>query len=246
MKAVVLAAGYGTRLYPLTKDRPKPLLPVGGKPILEYILDDLDGIEELREVVLISNHKFYDQFVEWEENLDYRKPATIVNDGSVSNSTRLGAIQDLKFAVDEADIEDDILVLAADNLYDFTLQNFVTYFAEVNRDCVMVHYEGDINKLQKTGVVELGENDQIISFEEKPEAPKGNYAVPPFYIYRQKTLPLLAEYLKEGHDPDAPGNFVAWLCQKKQVMAYEMCGNRYDIGTPEAYEEVQMLFGREK
>lgn len=242
MKAIILAAGYATRLYPLTENMPKPLLPIGGKPILEHILNDVCSIPAIDEVIVVTNHKFYQHFQEWKNAFRCRKPISLIDDGTMTNENRLGAIRDIQLAIEEKAIDEDILVLAGDNVYDFSLQGFTDFFLQKQHDCIMVHEEKDIVKLKKTGVAEVSGDYRVVSFEEKPDEPKSTFAVPPFYIYSKETLPLFSQYLDEGNNPDAPGNFVAWLCRKKDVYAYPMKGHRYDIGDLASYEEAKRLF----
>lgn len=243
MKAVILAAGYATRLYPLTENMPKPLLPIGGKPILEYILEDVSNIPVVDGIIIITNHKFYKQFEEWEKGFSCRLSISILDDGTLTNDTRLGAIRDIQLAIEIKSLDEDILVLAGDNIYDFSLKGFVDFFLQRQRDCIMVHEEKDMDKLRKTGTAEISDDYKVVSFEEKPAFPKSYYAVPPFYIYRKDTLPLFSQYLSEGNNPDAPGNFIAWLCRVGDVDAYLMEGHRYDIGDMASYEEAKKLFG---
>jgi glucose-1-phosphate thymidylyltransferase len=242
MKCILLVAGYATRLYPLTENMPKSLLEVAGKTILEHILDKVKGIESINEVILVSNDRFYIQFKEWTQQYSFNKKLTVLNDQTTSNENRLGAIADLKFAIDDLKIEDNLLVLAGDNLFDFSLEEFVGYFHKVQGDCITVNEIKDIEALKRTGVVEIDEDGIVTGFEEKPKVPKSNLAVPPFYIYQKATLPLIERYLNEGNNPDAPGNFVPWLMKKNKVYTYRFQGRRYDIGTHESYKIVNELF----
>jgi glucose-1-phosphate thymidylyltransferase len=149
---------------------------------------------------------------------------------------------DIKFALDNENIEDDILVMADDNLFKFELKDFKLFYREVGNDCITVHELNDKDGLKRTGVVEIDNNSKIISFQEKPKEPKSNLAVPPFYIYRKDTLELFDKYIDEGNNPDAPGNFIPWLIKHKDVYAFKFKGMRYDIGTLESYERVKGLF----
>ena len=241
MKVIVLAAGYATRLYPLTENQPKPLLPVAGKPIIEHILDDLDHVSIIEEVFVVSNHKFIKAFEDWQKSYIFSKPVTIIDDGSTDNEHRLGAIRDIWLAIERHNIDEDILVLAGDNLFDFSLSGFINHYVEKKTDMIMVHAEENVEKLKKTGVAEV-ENGHIISFEEKPDQPKGRHAVPPFYIYKAETLPLIKTYIDNGNPADAPGSLIAWLCRRKTVSAYAMPGKRYDIGDLPSYEFAQKTF----
>ena len=242
MKCIILAAGYATRLYPLTKNKPKPLLDVAGKPILEHILEKVWKVTDINEVFIVTNDRFYPCFIEWKKGYRFPGKIHIVNDGTTTNENRLGAIADLQYTVDKMGIDDEIMVLAGDNLFDFELYDFVEFYRRKAADCISVHEINDVERLKRTGVVEVDRKWKVVSFEEKPENPKTNLAVPPFYIYKKETLPLISEYLKEGNNPDAPGNFIPWLIKKKDVYAFKFEGERYDIGTPESYETVIRLY----
>lgn len=241
MKAIILAAGYATRLYPLTLDRPKALLKVGSKAILDHILDNLRGIEAVDEVLLVTNEKFYQQFQQWKAQSSYDLPITIYNDGTTSEDDRLGALGDLQYVLKKAKVSDDIIVLAADNLMDFKLSDFYDFYQSVGESCVCIK-EIPPHEVEKMGIVLMDENKRIYDFEEKPKHPKslmGAYAV---YIYKQDKLALLDEYLETGNNPDSPGNFPAWLCQRAPLYGYIFDGSCYDIGTHDAYEQVQELY----
>lgn len=241
MKAIVLAAGYATRLYPLTLDRPKALLNVGDKAILDHILENAVQIKDIDEIFLVTNHKFYEHFCQWKENSNYDLPITIYDDGTTDEDTRLGALGDLKFVIDKAGISDDVIVLAGDNLMDFPLTDFYDYYKKVNSSSICVK-EVKPHELQKFGIVLMDENNRIVDFEEKPKNPKSNIGAYALYIYKRDQLSMLDEYLEAGNNPDAPGNFPAWLCQRVPVYGYEFDGICYDIGTHDAYDEVQQLY----
>ncbi len=242
MKAIILAAGYATRLYPLTENQPKPLLEVAGKSILDHIVEKMDRVEIIDEIIIVTNDKFSNHFKKWAETAMYSKKLTVINDGTLTNETRLGAIGDIQFVLDQLAIQDDLMVIAGDNLFDFELTDFVAYFKKVNQDCITAYYEEDVAQLKRAGIVELSENGQVVSFEEKPEIPQSNYCVPAFYIYKKESLALFQQYLTAGHNPDAPGNFIPYLIEKKPVQAYLFEGSRYDIGTLESYKRVQKIF----
>lgn len=244
MKAIILAAGYATRLYPLTKNKPKSLLTVAGKSILEHILVKIVKVKAVDHVYLVTNSRFFGQFQDWANTHPYPLAISILDDGTTDNSNRLGAIADLQFTIDRQKIDDDLLVLAGDNLFDFELSDFVAFFDLKHADIITTHELTDLTQLQRTGVITVDSDFRVTSFEEKPKEPKSNLAVPPFYIYRRDTLPLIREYLAEGHNPDAPGNFIPWLIGKKPVYAYKFEGRRYDIGTIESYREVCQIFNK--
>ena len=239
MKCLILAAGYATRLYPLTENFPKPLLEVNGKPIISWILDDIDANVDIEEYIVVTNHRFAEHFNEWKEKCGLHHPITVLDDGSTENDNRLGAVQDIVFAVNRLKIEDDLMVLAGDNLLNFSLKGFINYFKKVNHTCVMRHYESSVEKLRKTGVASMDDNGMITLMEEKPSEPKSNWAIPPFYIYSKEDLYLLNNAINDGCDTDAPGGFIAWLCTQCKVYAYEMPGRRYDIGDLNTYKAAQ-------
>jgi glucose-1-phosphate thymidylyltransferase len=241
LKAIILAAGYATRLYPLTLDTPKALLKVGSKPILDHILDNVEGIKAIDEIFIVTNSKFFDQFQQWKEKGNRKLRITIFDDGTTNENNRLGALGDLKYVLDQANIDEDIIVLAADNLMDFALAGFYEFYRSVDSCCVCIN-EVQPHELPKMGIVLMDENNRIYDFEEKPKNPKSNMGAFAVYIYKKEVLRLLDEYLKAGNNPDAPGNFPAWLCQRAPVYGYKFPGRCYDIGTPDAYEEVQEIF----
>lgn len=237
MKCLILAAGYATRLYPLTENFPKPLLPVQGKPILDWLIADMDRSGAIDEYVVISNHKFAHHFDAWAAKTPWK--VTVVDDGTESNETRLGAVRDIQFAMDALNIHDDVLVMAGDNLLDFSLTTFIDYAQEKNTSCIMRYYEASEKKLQRSGVVQLDENEKVLSLEEKPAQPKSHWCCPAFYFYKAQDAARIAEGIENGCGVDAPGSYVAWLCSKAVIHAMEMPGSRYDIGNLESYEQVQ-------
>ncbi len=236
MICMILAAGYATRLYPLTENFPKPLLKVGDKTILDHLTDDIASGGKVSEFVVISNHKFAQHFEDWARTKEYK--ITVVDDGTETNETRLGAVMDIKYAIDKLSINDDMLIIAGDNVLDFSLNKFVDYAMDKNTSCVMRYYEADQKRLTKSGVIEI-DGDKIINMEEKPANPKSNWCCPPFYFYKAKDIADIESAVKDGCGTDAPGSYVAWLCQKTDVNAMEMPGRRYDIGNLESYEKGQ-------
>lgn len=244
MKCLILAAGYATRLYPLTENFPKPLLPVGNKTILDWLVDDLVNSTEIDEVVIISNHKFAGHFEDWKINKKKIRPykITIIDDGTNTNETRLGAVKDIQLAVEKLNLTDDLLVMAGDNVLDFSLSEFVQFAKRKGSSCVMCHEEKELKRKQKTAIITVEYNDKITSYEEKPKEPKGDLAVPPFYYYRASDVKRIQEALDDGCGYDAPGSFAAWLSAKTTMYAYCMPGKRYDIGDMNSYEYVKSMF----
>ncbi len=237
MKCLILAAGYATRLYPLTENFPKPLLEVKGKTILDWLIDDIDSLRLVDEYIVISNHKFAHHFDAWAKNKSQN--ITVVDDGTVSNETRLGAVKDIQFAIDKLQLDSDMLVIAGDNLLDFSLTEFIKYATEKQTSCIMRYFEGNTEKLKKCGVVSIDENDKILDMAEKPAEPKSNWCCPPFYYYTKEDAKLVNVGIDSGCGVDAPGSYIAWLCTKTPVHAMKMPGKRYDIGNLESYKRVQ-------
>ena len=242
MKCIILAAGYATRLYPLTENFPKPLLKVNDKPIIEWMMDDVS--DQVEGFVVVTNHKFADIFDAWAKERRNRtnEKILIVDDGTLDNEHRLGAVNDLKLAVKSCDEADSYLVMAGDNLLDFDLSSFIDFFRNKKTSCVMCHEEFDLKKKQKTAIITVDEKNRILTYEEKPKEPKGDLAVPPFYIYRHEDIKRIDEALDQGCGYDAPGSFPAWLSHQTPMHAYKMPGKRYDIGDLNSYEAVKKIF----
>lgn len=242
MKAIILAAGYATRLYPLTLHKSKALLPINQKPIIDYIIDEMNHINELDEIYVVTNSRFYDQFLDWAKTAKSTKIITILDDGTTSDENKRGAIGDISFVIQEKKIDDELMVIAGDNFFTYSLQDYVDYFHEKQRDCVCVKVWEDAETLSQFGIALLNPEGMVLEIEEKPEHPKSNTVVFAAYLYKRETVPLFATYLAQGNKPDAPGNFPAWLYQRQEVYAYTFEGECYDIGTPESYREVCQVF----
>ena len=246
MKTIVIAAGYATRLGELTKNFPKPLLKIGDSTILGRMLDDIDAIPEIDEHIVITNHKFASIFEDWAKEQHYSKPVTIVDDGTSTNDTRLGAVCDLLFAMDKLNIDDDLLVVAADNLLFFTFKDFVDFAKSKQASCIMCHEQPSIEKLQRTGVVVLDADNKVVNMEEKPQEPKSHWAVPPFYIYMKKDLELIRHSVENGCGKDAPGNLAHYMVDNTNMYAWQMNGGRFDIGSLDTYYEACEKYGVKK
>lgn len=240
MKCLILAAGYATRLYPLTENFPKPLLKVGEKAILDWLVDDIDEAGMVDEYVVISNHKFAEHFEAWAATKPQK--VTVVDDGTDTNETRLGAVKDIQFAIDRLGLDDDMLVIAGDNVLDFSLTKFVAYAKEKKSSCIMRYFEPDEKKLLKCGVVTIDENDRILNMTEKSPTPATHWCCPPFYYYTREDAKLVQKGIDSGCGTDAPGSYIAWLCTQVEVYAMEMPGKRYDIGNLESYEKVKQEY----
>ncbi|MCR5825958.1 MAG: nucleotidyltransferase family protein [Oscillospiraceae bacterium] len=240
MKALILAAGYATRLYPLTENFPKPLLDVGGKAILDWLIEDLQTSGMVDEYVVISNHKFAQHFRDWAAG--HSAPVTVVDDGTSTNETRLGAVKDIQFALEARQIDGDVVVLAGDNVLDFSLVPFLRYGQAHNCSCVMCYEEPELARQQRTAIITIDAARTITDYEEKPKAPKSCLAVPPFYYYRAQDVRRIPEGLADGCGYDAPGSFAAWLSRRTTLKAYPMPGNRYDVGNLASYESIKASY----
>ena len=240
MKCLILAAGYATRLYPLTENLPKPLLDVGGKTILDWLLDDVEASGKIDEYAVVTNHKFACHFEKWASGRSEK--ITVVDDGTTANETRLGAVRDIQYALEKTGFDDDTIIMAGDNLLDFSLIKFIEYAIAAGTSCIMRYYEPSEAKLHKCGVVEVDEHDLILSMEEKPAEPRSHWCCPPFYFYRRQDVARIPEGMAAGCGIDAPGSFVAWLATKVPIRAMEMPGHRYDIGTLASYKAAQATY----
>jgi glucose-1-phosphate thymidylyltransferase len=226
MKALVLAAGYATRLSPLTDSIPKMLLPLAGRPMLDYLVDRIREVGEIDEIHLVTNSRFAPAFSDWAP-----PDVTVHDDGTKSNEDRLGAIGDLAFTIERAGLEgEDLLVVAGDNLVGYSLPDFVRFWCEQGGSAIAVHEVSDRSLLSGYGVIELDAEDRVVGFEEKPARPKSNLAATAAYLYRAEDLDLLPRYLEEGNPPDAPGNLAAWLHTRTPLHGYRFAGEWHDIG----------------
>ena len=240
MKCLILAAGYATRLYPLTENFPKPLLKVGEKTILDWLLDDIHSSGKVDEYIVISNHKYAPHFRAWADA--HALPVCVADDGTESNETRLGAVKDVLFAVESLKLDDDLLVIAGDNVLDFSLTKFIDYALKKNTSCVMRYYESDEKRLKRSGVAVIDENERLLEMEEKPENPKSHWCTPPFYFYKSADVKKIGDAVADGCGTDAPGSLAAWMCAHSVMHSMEMPGSRYDIGNLESYRSVQETY----
>ena len=263
MKNIVIAAGYATRLGELTKNFPKPLLKIGDSTILGRMLDDIDTIPEIDEHIIVTNHRFASIFEDWAKEQNYTKKITVIDDGTSTNETRLGAVRDLQYAIEvlqEREIvnskssnskwPDDMLVVAADNLLFFSFKGFVDFAKEKGTPCIMCHKQPSREKLQRTGVVVLDENNKVLNMEEKPQEPKSTWAVPPFYIYKKENIDMIMHAIENGCGFDAPGNLAHYMVDNVTMHAWPMAGTgenlRFDIGSLDTYKEACEKYGVKK
>lgn len=243
MKVVFLCAGYGTRLYPLTEDCPKPLLEIAGEALLTHLLRKLSAVPSLEEMVVVSNDRFYSRFCDWRDALGGPKSVQIVNDGTKTPEDRLGAIQDLKLGLQKIKADQDVLVLAGDNLFDSELFPFVS-FSESKRpsSCVGVYDVKDRALARKYGLIKTDSSGKISAFFEKPKDPPTTLTSMGIYYLPQETLPLVDRYLETNRNPDAPGYYISWLCKETSVFAYPFEGAWFDIGDLNSYQKADQYF----
>jgi glucose-1-phosphate thymidylyltransferase len=245
MKLLILAAGYATRLYPLTKNKAKPLLEVAGRPMIEHVLATTDGIAALDEIFIVTNEKFARDFEMW--GADYRKrhsscpPITVVNDHSTDDTNKLGAIGDTKLVIDSQKVDEDLMIIGGDNLFKSSLAGFAK-FAAAHGPTLGVYDIGDLEQMKKYGNVSVDSTGQITEFVEKPPQPKTTLAAMCLYYYPHEILPLVHQYVKEGNNPDQPGRLVAWLYQRQPVYAHQISGQWLDIGSFETLEQANREF----
>jgi glucose-1-phosphate thymidylyltransferase len=245
MNVLILAAGYATRLYPLTLKKAKPLLEVAGKPMIEWIVDHLGGIADLKTIYIVTNDKFAADFQAWADGYEQRHPRSkfkVINDGSTSDSDKLGAIGDIQLVLTRENLAaDDLLVVAGDNLFSEPLDEFVQ-FARAKQATVAVYDVGSLETIKKYGCVTIDGEGVITRFEEKPPQPASTLAAIALYYYSREVLPLFATYLAAGNNPDQPGRFLQWLYTRQPVHTRQIKGLWLDIGSKETLEEANQIF----
>jgi len=241
MKAVILAAGYATRLYPLTLDRPKALLPVAGRPMVEHLLLRLEGVEGLDAIYLVTNSKFAGAFRDWAAGWTGQE-VQIVDDGTDDEESKLGAIGDLELTIRAAAIDDDLIVLAGDNLFSESLAPFGAFARAKNAPVIGVYDVGDLEAIRRYNAIELDEDDRLTYFEEKPEQPRSTLTGIALYFYPRESLGVVGEYLAAGNNPDQPGRLIEWLYPRTPVYAWRVPGRWYDIGSAETLAEADRAF----
>lgn len=248
MKLIVLGAGYATRLYPLTLNQPKPLLSVAGKPMIEHVLDNVTPIREIEQVFVVTNEKFAQHFQRWADDYVTKHtsaPITIINDHSTDDSNKLGAIGDIHLLLEEASIDDDIIVIAGDNLFSESLEEFGDFCRGKNAPVLGVYDVGDLEEIKKYNAIEIGHDDQITFFEEKPAQPKSTLTGIALYYYPKSALPLIRQYLAEGNNADQPGRLVQWFYPRTPFYVWRVPGIWYDVGSKETLEEANRIFASE-
>lgn len=247
MKLIVLAAGYATRLYPLTLNQPKPLLPVAGKPMLEHVLDCLKPVKEIDHIYVVTNEKFATHFSDWANAYQAQNevsPVTVVNDHSTDDANKLGAIGDMHLVITQANIDDDIIVVGGDNLFSRPLEGFGAYCRQHNAPVTGVYDVGNLEEIRKYNAIEVDAHDRITFFEEKPAEPKSTLTGIALYYYPQWSLELINEYIAAGNNPDQPGRLVQWMYPRTPFYVWRVPGIWFDIGSKETLEEANELFSR--
>lgn len=247
MKTIILAAGYSTRLYPLTLNTPKQLLKIGNKLMIEHILDKLRHINDIDEIIIVSNNKYYIQFLEWKKKFKFNKHLKIINDGSNCNEERLGAVGDMHFAISSEKINDDVLIIGGDNLFETDLRNMIKLFKSTKSPVVAARDLGNPAKLSKKfGVIVIDKNSKIIDFEEKPEHPKSSLASTCIYLYTKEDITEFEKCIKQNKKPDNTGDFLKYMLSKKDVYCYKFNEMWYDIGSHEELKEVNEIYSKRK
>ncbi len=245
MKALIMAAGYATRLYPLTRDRAKPLLPVGGKPIIDYIVEALEAVQEIDRIYVVTNSKFAAMFRDWASEREGGKPIEVVDDGTVSDDDKLGAIGDIRFVIKQKQIDDDLLIVAGDNLFEFDLTEIVKFFKEKGTT-VAAYDVGDREAAKRYGNVAVDKDQRVVDFQEKPKDPPSTLAAIGMYVFPKDRVGMFQIYAEEGNNQDAPGYYVGWLYKREPVYAFVFSGVWYDIGDLGMYKKADELYGSKR
>lgn len=246
MRCVILAGGFAVRLLPLTLDRPKALLPIAGKTIIEYLLEKLELVKEIDLIYVSTNKKFESHLLEEINELKIKKPIKLIVEPVTKEEEKFGAIGALEFLIKREKINDDLLVIAGDNLFDFSLQDFVNYQKEKKSAIVALCDLKDPEKIKgKYGVVVLDKNNKIMEFQEKPAKPKSTFVSIGCYLFPKETLKLIPIYLA-NNNPDAPGYFITWLCKKQAIYGFLFTGKWFDIGDFNSYRKAKLVYGAKK
>lgn len=241
MDAIILAGGYATRLYPLTENTPKPLLNVAGKPIIEYIIKKLEQIDLVNKIYIVTNDKFEQHFKKWLSNFDAERPIEVVNDGTKSNEDRLGALGDVHYVINLKNLDNDIIVIAGDNLFEVPLADVVNFFRKRKSNIIVLHDVRDFELAKNYGIVEIS-NNIVVNFEEKPASPKSTLASTGIYLFPKRTISLIKKYIAQGNNSDRTGIFIEWLHKRDIVYSYVTDKKWYDIGSIEQLEKANKYY----
>jgi glucose-1-phosphate thymidylyltransferase len=247
MKVLILAAGYATRLYPLTLTQPKPLLKVAGKPMIEYVLDNLAPIPDIDRIYVVTNAKFASHFQQWSDAYHQQNPGatfTIVDDGSTDDSNKLGAIGDIHLVLQKGQIDDDLIIVAGDNLFNKSLEAFGAFCRQKNAPVLGVYDVGSLEDIKKYNAITLDQEGRIVFFEEKPKNPTSTLTGIALYYYPKAVLPMIHQYMAEGNNPDQPGRLIQWLYTRTPIYTWQVPGLWYDIGSKETLEEANRIFAQ--
>jgi glucose-1-phosphate thymidylyltransferase len=247
MKIIILAAGYATRLYPLTLNQPKPLLPVAGKPMIEHVLDNLAPIGGIDRIYVVTNAKFAGHFQKWSESYRAAKSKlnfTVVSDGTTSDADKLGAIGDIHFVLQSQSVDDDLIVVAGDNLFSEKLSDFGKFCRGKNAPVLALYDVGDLEQIKKYNSISVDADGRITFFEEKPKNPASTLTGIALYFYPKSAIPLIKQYMAEGNNPDQPGRLVQWLYPRTPVYTWRVPGLWFDIGSKETLEEANQIFAK--
>ena len=249
MKVLILAAGYATRLYPLTLTRPKPLLDVAGKPMIEHVLDNIAPIPGIDRVYVVTNAKFAGHFQQWADHYRATKAKlnfTIINDGSTDDTNKLGAIGDLNLVLEREKVDDDLIVVAGDNLFSQSVEDFGKFCRNKNAPVLAVYDVGNLEEIKKYNAITIDNEGRITFFEEKPKQPQSTVTGIALYFYPKASLPLIRQYIAEGNNPDQPGRLVQWLYPRTPFYTWRVPGLWFDIGSKETLEEANRIFSELK
>lgn len=237
MDAIILAAGYAVRLYPLTENMPKPLLNVAGKPIVEHIIRKLEEISSLNRIYIVTNGKFDQHFKKWLADFDAGKPIEVINDGTESNESRLGALGDVYYAISSKNIYSDVIIVAGDNLFELDLSEVANFFRKKKSNVIVLHDVREFELARHYGIVEVDSSNLVVNFEEKPISPKSTLASTGIYMFPKKTISLIKKYIAQGNNPDKTGSFIEWLHKRDKVYSFITDKKWYDIGGIEQLEK---------
>ena len=241
MDAIILAAGYATRLYPLTENTPKPLLNVAGKPIIGHIIKKLEAVGEIGRIYVVTNGKFEQHFKDWLAESDMQKPVEIINDGTKSNQDRLGALGDVHYTIISKNLSNDVIIVAGDNLFELSLADVANFFKKKKSNVIVLHDVKNPELARHYGIVEV-ENNIVVNFEEKPNNPKSTLASTGIYLFPKKTIDLIKKYIAQGNNPDKTGSFIEWLHKRETVYSYVTDKKWYDIGSIEQLEKANKYY----
>ena len=241
MDAIILAAGYATRLYPLTENTPKPLLNVAGKPIIEHIIKKLNDIKSINRIYIVTNEKFEQHFKKWLNGFETEKPIEIINDGTKTNEDRLGALGDVHHVISSRDINDEVIVVAGDNLFELSLADAFNFYKKTKSNVIILHDVKDLELAKHYGIVEVSSNI-VVNFEEKPVSPKSTLASTGIYLFPKKTISLIKKYIAQGNNPDKTGSFIEWLHKRDSVYSFITDKNWYDIGSMEQLKKADKYY----